>query len=178
MDAPEGFDDTQGSLIHLPFQAARVQAYDPDDRASERIQATDEFRARFMTDIRPELLLFLQKLGTIVLHNQITGETCRIASQTMAREWIKLSTATDAAEEFVEDVFVSKTRLTCENLRLNVKSTMLTIALPFSFDHVLDAKPREVCAFLPIRTYGLNFYVQADWLLAASREGIRAELQW
>jgi hypothetical protein len=55
------------------------------------------------------------------------------------------------------------------------------IVLAFPMDEDGAAQPAEGCqtyAFLPIREFGFKFYIQADFVLISSREGIHEELPW
>ena len=56
------------------------------------------------------------------------------------------------------------------------------MVLAFPRDHMsgnpLIRKSNFVFAFLPVRSFGLRFVVQADFLLAASREELLKENEW
>ena len=59
-------------------------------------------------------------------------------------------------------------------------STELTIAfpLPESAETPTRLPFMDVFAFLPLRSYGLAFVLQADWEVPSSRESIDASSAW
>ncbi|UPX11197.1 uncharacterized protein EKO05_0001817 [Ascochyta rabiei] len=66
-----------------------------------------------------------------------------------------------------------------EAKRKNWTETKITIAFPLPSEEGKPAlKPHHVYAFLPIRSYGFRFLIQADFILTASREDIESTLPW
>lgn len=66
-----------------------------------------------------------------------------------------------------------------EPKRENVAQADIVLAFPMDADGA--AQPAQGCqtyAFLPIREFGFKFYIQADFVLISSREGIHEELPW
>ncbi|CAE7633293.1 NOV [Symbiodinium sp. CCMP2456] len=59
-------------------------------------------------------------------------------------------------------------------------STLLELALPKSPEGGFDRSrgAQQVFAFLPVRTYGLPFALQADWAVSSSREELLAGCAW
>ena len=66
--------------------------------------------------------------------------------------------------------------------RENVKSTELTLAFPLKSRSELlgqeSLQSLEVFAFLPLRSYGFRFLVQADWLVPSGREAVDHSSGW
>ncbi|KAH7129049.1 hypothetical protein EDB81DRAFT_860037 [Dactylonectria macrodidyma] len=69
--------------------------------------------------------------------------------------------------------------LPMEERRPGITSSEIVIAFPLSKDKTEPLVERQsVYAFLPIRDYGFNFLLQADFLLPATREDITADSAW
>jgi len=63
--------------------------------------------------------------------------------------------------------------------RVGFKSSEIVLAFPVTEEGKPSFKDsKDVFAFLPVRNYGLNFVVQADFLLTSSREEIQGNNTW
>ncbi|KAH7140312.1 hypothetical protein B0J13DRAFT_557512 [Dactylonectria estremocensis] len=66
-----------------------------------------------------------------------------------------------------------------EARRTGITSSEIVVAFPLSKDKTEPLVERQsVYAFLPVRDYGFNFLLQADFLLPATREDITADSAW
>jgi hypothetical protein len=52
------------------------------------------------------------------------------------------------------------------------------LALAFQLDQPKHPQQQQVYAYLPLRSYGLRFVLQADWLVPSSRESVDADSCW
>eukprot|EP00775_Hariotina_reticulata_P003174 gene3174-3452_t len=57
------------------------------------------------------------------------------------------------------------------------QQTNTELALAFSLDNPKQPCQQPVYAFLPMRTYGLRFVLQADWQMPSSREAVDADME-
>jgi hypothetical protein len=140
--------------------------------------------SRSLRSIAPETILFLKKLRS--LNITIEGEyECTVIKDDSAAPLVRLLCETVAEEHSVpspEDVFWVKT-LTFERpvgiaaaKREKITERDITVALPLSPG---TTPRRDVYAYLPVLTgSGLPFLVNGDFLLTASREGIKEDEPW
>ena len=61
--------------------------------------------------------------------------------------------------------------------RLGIEKTEVALAFPLD-GGVSPLPPLEVCAYLPLRTYGLRFLLQADFVVPSSRESVDSSSEW
>ncbi|KAL2757677.1 hypothetical protein ACRALDRAFT_1079807 [Sodiomyces alcalophilus JCM 7366] len=70
-------------------------------------------------------------------------------------------------------------KLPAESRRPDISSSEVVLAFPLESDgRTPFIAPQSVYAFLPIRDYGFNFLLQADFLLSSSREDIHGDSAW
>nr|POE62223.1 hypothetical protein CFP56_39549 [Quercus suber] len=78
--------------------------------------------------------------------------------------------------------FVASKKLWIDAIRCDVQTTKISIALTLhesidgDYTPLLDQWP--VFAFLPLRTYGLKFILQGDFVLPSSREEVDGDSPW
>ncbi len=130
--------------------------------------------AKQLADIEPECILFLRRLRRIELVSAKSGLK-RAVRSSGSQGFVSLE-----ADGTTASYFVHRSEHSCadvhESLREGVSSTVITVALPLSAPETTDGR---VFAFLPteVRT-GLPFLINADFLLAASRERIHEAPIW
>lgn len=138
------------------------------------------FDSTYLKDISNTLLLFLQKLRIIEVHTNekhikyIREDNDSIITLTTIENDIQV-----AQQRLIKTVLSVDMSDLNEPKREGVAET--DIVLVFPIDDQNNAQPIENCetfAFLPIRSFGFNFYIQADFILASSREAIHEELEW
>ena len=150
-------------------------------RASEALR---DFRIA-LDEIKPSLLLFLHQLRRLDVVDEDLG---------LCRAMARLAHPTDASvlilEESEERVghatlsrrqewLVLTRRLDAKVERLGIKTTELAVAFPLVDTSTSSMLPMlEVFAFLPLRSYGMRFLVQADWVVPSSRESVDASSSW
>ncbi|MFP3743056.1 DUF3883 domain-containing protein [Achromobacter sp. SIMBA_011] len=142
------------------------------------------FAPTLLSDISPTLLLFLTKLRDVQIER--SGGSSRFTRDDVdSVSTLTVTTNTRGGHESSEVTTYLRTRFgldmskIVEPKRENVAQTEIVLAFPMDEDGA--AQPAEGCqtyAFLPIREFGFKFYIQADFVLISSREGIHEELAW
>nr|POF17667.1 hypothetical protein CFP56_13081 [Quercus suber] len=141
--------------------------------------------------LRSELLLFLRKLRRIevrIYDNDATspslgfrltreevGNTHGATTVTLTRKDL-----TGLNKDHVEELSIARIiarDMPAEEKRERVTETEIVLAFPTS-QTARPHVPRPVYNFLPIRTYGFSFLLQADFILTANRENIAHDNAW
>ncbi|MCL7027725.1 hypothetical protein MKW94_028800 [Papaver nudicaule] len=129
------------------------------------------------SDLHPSLLLFLHRLQCIKFKNMLTNECIVLKRETLEDGIVKISHGKEKLSWFV-----ASQKLHDSVLRPDVQTTEIAIA--FTLDESADGlyKPhleqQPVFAFLPLRTYGLKFILQGDFVLPSSREEVDGNSAW
>lgn len=144
-----------------------------------------KFDSKSFEDVQPELLLFLRRLKSVKIitkwdhqlreiirkdnDNSITIE-CKQKSQ-------------NGVIEKTEHYRVAKYQANVSAIeakeRVGFKDTEIVMAFPVTDEGKPSYKDsKDVFAFLPVSNYGLNFVVQADFLLTSSRGEIQENNLW
>ncbi|WP_374499732.1 sacsin N-terminal ATP-binding-like domain-containing protein [Pseudoxanthomonas sp.] len=161
--------------------------HEPDFKVDERATTLvlpakpgSGFTKRTLADVSDTLLLFLGKLRQLEVvspdrrehfkrhdHGALTTLTTTMSGEKPVRQdYLRKKVDFD-----VSDIHESK--------REGIASTEMVLAFALSDDGA--AAPAPGCptyAFLPIRDFGFSFYIQADFVLISSREGIHEDLPW
>ena len=144
-----------------------------------------------LLNLNTELLLFLRKLRRIDVCIHGSGAMLPSYGFTLTREQpsepqpqVILTLArrdlVGGRIEESEDLFVSKMLLEGmppETKRDCIHATEIVMAFPRS-PSAETLRARPVYNFLPIRTYGFPFLLQADFILTANREDIEEDNAW
>ncbi|KAL5848549.1 hypothetical protein ACOSQ4_006562 [Xanthoceras sorbifolium] len=152
------------TCIRLPFRS----------KLSEGI-AIHNIVAMF-SDLHPSLLLFLHRLQCIVFRNLLNDSLIVMKKETVGNGIIKVSCGEDKMTWFV-----TSKKLQADVIRSDVQTTEIAIAFTLqeingNYSPLLDQQP--VFAFLPLRTYGLKFILQGDFVLPSSREEVDGNSPW
>ncbi|KAK2644000.1 hypothetical protein Ddye_019195 [Dipteronia dyeriana] len=128
------------------------------------------------SDLHPSLLLFLHRLQCIVFRNMLNDSLIVMRKEIVGNGIIKVS----CAEEKMT-WFVASKKLQADVMRSDVQTTEIAIAFTLqeangNYRPLLDQQP--VFAFLPLRTYGLKFILQGDFVLPSSREEVDGNSPW
>ncbi|KAF8016182.1 hypothetical protein BT93_H1638 [Corymbia citriodora subsp. variegata] len=129
------------------------------------------------SDIHPALLLFLHRLRCITFRNLHDDSLVVMRKETSGNGIIRVSYGKEEMNWFVA----------CKKLhgnigRCNFQTTEIALAFGLkestdgNYIPCLDMQP--VFAFLPLRTYGLKFILQGDFVLPSSREEIDGDNPW
>ena len=185
--APEGWDPSiAGTRIVLPLEAAGQSTKLRDFRVN-------------LAELKPSLLLFLRRLRHLEMADPHSGwrRSIRLAladddgaSTVALLEDRELGGAGSGEGSSVgvgggggvwtchqQRWLLVRKALDAKVARLGIARTEIVLAFP------LDARtpylpPQDVCAFLPLRSYGLRFLLQADWEIPSSRESVDASSAW
>ncbi|TKA63588.1 hypothetical protein B0A55_10316 [Friedmanniomyces simplex] len=143
-----------------------------------------------LQELKPELVVFLRQLRSISV--EIRASTNSLDSgisirreeshvdgiRLTALEHVnKVPTSTVKAERLL--VFQrTVARMPVEDKRPGVTETEILMAFPIDENHKAVVKNQDTFAFLPVRSYGLPFLLQADFILNAPRENILLGREW
>eukprot|EP01103_Thecamoeba_quadrilineata_P011325 TRINITY_DN267_c0_g2_i4.p1 TRINITY_DN267_c0_g2~~TRINITY_DN267_c0_g2_i4.p1 ORF type:complete len:1421 (-),score=259.62 TRINITY_DN267_c0_g2_i4:61-4323(-) len=139
------------------------------------VQVVVDVIKKELLDLRPTLLLFLRRLRVINIklpsHEPIRL-SCTSTPSKMILSKNGLSTDYIVLKHYV-------TNMPSEEKRKGIKKTRILLAFPMTRENgELVTSKQDVFAFLPIRSFGFTFMIQADFLLVASREGIDQSKEW
>ncbi|KAJ1407273.1 Histidine kinase/HSP90-like ATPase superfamily [Sesbania bispinosa] len=128
------------------------------------------------SDLHPSLLLFLHRLKCIKLRNLLNDTLVVMKKEISGDGIIKVSHGKEKMAWFV----VSQ-KLQTNSIRFDVQTTEISMAFTLQesdngYSPCLDLQP--VFAFLPLRTYGLKFILQGDFVLPSSREEVDGDSPW
>ncbi|KAI9442847.1 hypothetical protein BJY52DRAFT_1317492, partial [Lactarius psammicola] len=136
-----------------------------------------------LTGLRPTLLLFLRQLR--VLNVTVPGVARHGALQMLRRDGpgddlVSLERIDDGELKVERYVLVKHLAQTPaqEPGREGVEQSEIILAFPVTETGEPVIEKQEVHAFLPLRYYGFNFIVQADFITSASREDVLADKEW
>lgn len=153
------------TCIVLPFKANLSQGFAVNNVVS------------MFSDLHPSLLLFLHRLQCIKLRNMLDNSLTIMRKEVPGDGIVKVS----MGKEKMVWLVVSE-KLQADAIRPDVNETEISIA--FSLDETNDGQyvpqlhQQPVFAFLPLRTYGLKFIVQGDFILPSSREEVDGNSPW
>ncbi|KAF8016189.1 hypothetical protein BT93_H1641 [Corymbia citriodora subsp. variegata] len=159
------FDGCWKTCIVLPFRSDLLEG-----------TGSNNFISMFL-DIHPALLLFLHRLRCITFRNMHDNSHITMRKESCGNGVIRISYGNEEM-----DWFVACKKLHGNIGRCNVQTT--EIALAFGLKESTDGNyiPRldmqPVFAFLPLRTYGLKFILQGDFVLPSSREEVDGDNPW
>uniref|UniRef100_A0A3B4XA39 Wu:fj29h11 n=1 Tax=Seriola lalandi dorsalis TaxID=1841481 RepID=A0A3B4XA39_SERLL len=127
-------------------------------------------------DVHPSLLLFLHRLRSIIIYNQVR-------LMTMTRKDLSHDVLEVEHTEGVERWLVVKTTLEPKKIKENVESTELALAFQLCSDNtgsdiICQPQKQPVFAYLPLRSFGLRFIVQGDFDIPSSREDVDRDSSW
>lgn len=128
-------------------------------------------------DIHPSLLLFLHRLRCIAVQNDVVSATKLMHREDLANGLVRV-----VHDKGHATWLVARHQVLAGVPRPNILET--EIALAFPLEDLIDgnykavAEQQQVFAFLPLRSYGLRFIVQCDFLLPSSREEVDSDSAW
>ncbi|MBN2881878.1 DUF3883 domain-containing protein, partial [Candidatus Woesearchaeota archaeon] len=144
-----------------------------------------------LSDIQPDLLLFLKKLKTIQIIDEIEGTEIVFKKKTKSSGFVELTERitdnwSNKSEEnlyyrlFSETVNVPKKYATDE--RVNIEKTEIVIGFQLDKENnkykVNSSNDCKVYNFLPINDYNFRFLIQADFILTSNRESVDESKPW
>ncbi|KAK9699468.1 hypothetical protein RND81_08G175600 [Saponaria officinalis] len=133
--------------------------------------------ASMFSDLHPSLLLFLRRLQCVKLRNMLDDSYIVMKKEIAGNGIVSVSFGKETTTWFVtskklhSEINSSTVRMTEISIALTLKETENGV-----YEPVLQ--PQPVFAFLPLRTYGLKFILQADFVLPSSREEVDQDSLW
>nr|XP_043606109.1 protein NO VEIN-like isoform X1 [Erigeron canadensis] len=129
------------------------------------------------SDLHPSLLLFLHRLECIKFRNMINDSFVIMRKEAVGNGLTNVYTGSKTLTWLVES-----RKLQVNGIRNDVKTTEISVAFALDvlnngiYSPILDQQ--YVFAFLPLRTYGLKFIIQGDFILPSSREEVDGDSPW
>lgn len=133
-------------------------------------------------DIKPYLMLFLNRLRNLVIINNKNNSTLTFRRQDLDENLVVIkSDQSENDENKAQKWFV--VRESChvpDNLKPNddVESTDLCFAFPIIDLSETHMEKMDVFAYLPLRSFGFKFIIQADFVVPASRQDVNQDSDW
>lgn len=158
-------DNCWNTCIVLPFRSKFSEALSVDKITS------------MFSDLHPSLLLFLHRLQCIKFRNMLNDSFTVMKKEILGCGIVKVSLGNEKLTWFV-----ASEKLNSGAIRPDVKTTEISIAFTLNdlgneeYIPRLDQQP--VFAYLPLRTYGLKFIIQGDFILPSSREEVDGDSPW
>lgn len=128
-------------------------------------------------DLHPSLLLFLHRLQCVKFRNLLDGSLIVMRKEVIGGGIVEVTFGNEKMTWFV----VSQ-ELNADVIRSDVQTTEISVAFTLQetseagYVPILNQQP--VFAFLPLRTYGLKFILQGDFVLPSSREEVDGNSPW
>ena len=125
-------------------------------------------------DIKPNLLLFLNRLKKLAIINR-NGKSWIYERIDRDEYLVEIANNEDEPHKW----FVIRDEINVpESIRPAncVKSTQLCLAFPL--DDLENLEKMDVFAYLPLRSFGFKFIIQADFVVPASRQDINQDNEW
>lgn len=138
---------------------------------------SEDTATKMFSDLHPSLLLFLQRLQCIMFRNRLNDSLVIMRKEILEDGIVKVSCGKDKMSWLV-----ASQKLEAHASRPKVQGTEIAIAFTLEesdngeYNPRLDQQP--VFAFLPLRTYGLKFILQGDFILPSSREEVDKNNPW
>ncbi|KAI0058520.1 hypothetical protein BV25DRAFT_1919220 [Artomyces pyxidatus] len=135
-----------------------------------------------LREVRPTLLLFLRQLRCLTITVNAGGGHSNIVltRDDIHDDTARLSRLEDGKVWHERYLRISHTVRTpsAELKREGVEESEIVLAFPVTETLEPLVSKQDVHAFLPLRCYGFNFIIQADFLTSASREDVLTDLPW
>ncbi|KAG6731183.1 hypothetical protein I3842_01G116900 [Carya illinoinensis] len=129
------------------------------------------------SDLHPSLLLFLHRLKCIKFRNLFNNSLIVMRKEIMGDGIVRVLHGKEKMTWFL-----ASQKLRADVIRPDVKTTEISIAFtlqePNDGDYAPLLEQQPVFAFLPLRTYGLKFIIQGDFVLPSSREEVDGDSSW
>ncbi|XP_010023676.2 LOW QUALITY PROTEIN: protein NO VEIN [Eucalyptus grandis] len=129
------------------------------------------------SDLHPSLLLFLHRLQCIKFRDMLNDSMIIMRKEVLGDNIVKVSHGKDKMTWLV----VSR-KLQSDSIRRDVKITEIAMAFTLQEGdcgyYIPSLAQQPVFAFLPLRTYGLKFILQGDFVLPSSREEVDGDSPW
>ncbi|CAI9290486.1 unnamed protein product [Lactuca saligna] len=154
------------TCIVLPFKSKKHEPFSVENLIS------------MFSDLHPSLLLFLHRLKCIKFRNLLNDSLVIMRKEVVGDGIVNVSFG-----EQKMTWFVKSSKLQSNHIRHDVQTTEISMALMLEEDldngnYIPKLDHQPVFAFLPLRSYGLKFIIQADFILPSSREEVDGDSPW
>ena len=134
-----------------------------------------------IADVKPSVILFLNKLKKIIIENRISNTISTITKRNILND-ILLEVKINESLEVKKWRLIKNTLTVPDGIegvnRDELKTVDIALAFPLNLDGTPDSeRKQDVHAFLPVNTYGFKFIVQSDFILTSGRELLQ-ECKW
>ncbi|XP_033840308.1 uncharacterized protein wu:fj29h11 [Periophthalmus magnuspinnatus] len=129
-------------------------------------------------DVHPSLLLFLHRLRSITIYNQLENRLVTMLRKDLSHNVLEVE-HTNGTERWL----VIKSMLTPRKIKDGVEATELALAFQLSTEEtgsevIGQPQKQPVFAYLPLRTFGFRFIIQGDFDIPSSREDVDRDSSW
>ncbi|XP_072312808.1 uncharacterized protein [Eucyclogobius newberryi] len=129
-------------------------------------------------DVHPSLLLFLHRLRSITIYNQVENRLVTMSRKDLSHNVLEVE-HTEGTERWL----VIKSMLTPRKIKDGVEATELALAFQLSAKETgseVTGQPQKqpVFAYLPLRSFGFRFIIQGDFDIPSSREDVDRDSSW
>ncbi|KAJ8760099.1 hypothetical protein K2173_010955 [Erythroxylum novogranatense] len=170
--------------IDLYTRLVRGETYQMDDECWKtciilpfRSKLSEETALKMFSDLHPSLLLFLHRLHSVVFRNMLNDSFVVMMKEILEDGIVKVSCGDNKM-----NWLVTSQKLQTFASHRKVQTTEISIAFTLEESDNGEYKPQldqqPVFAFLPLRTYGLKFILQGDFVLPSSREEVDNNNPW
>ncbi|PWA48738.1 histidine kinase-like ATPase, C-terminal domain-containing protein [Artemisia annua] len=143
---------------------------------STETSAEENIKSMF-SDLHPSLLLFLHCLQCIKFRDMLNDSFVIMRKQITGNGLTNVSIGNETLTWFV-----NSQELQANGIRNDVKTTEISVAFALEVsrngNYIPKLDQQNVFAFLPLRTYGLKFIIQGDFVLPSSREEVDGDSPW
>lgn len=163
------------TCIHLPLKSL-----------TERERHKSHSLTKSFNDIQSSLLLFLNRLKSIRLFNNVYNTKSIYQRNDINENLIEIDETIENSNENVTKtnkkwLINRKTLIVPEKIdkpNESIKSTDLCLAFPL-YNHDYEILPKlDVYAYLPLRSFNFKFIIQADFQVPASRQDLMHNSEW
>uniref|UniRef100_A0A8C6V2P3 Wu:fj29h11 n=1 Tax=Neogobius melanostomus TaxID=47308 RepID=A0A8C6V2P3_9GOBI len=183
------FDKNCGPMGYiLPHWAPEQRAVDPQlqglsqhswtTQISLPLRSESHQTRNLFHDVHPSLLLFLHRLRSIAIYNQLENRFVTMSRKDLSHNILEVE-HTDGTERWL----VIKSMLKPPKIKNGVECTELALAFQLGIEDTgsdVMAQPQKqpVFAYLPLRTFGFRFIIQGDFDIPSSREDVDRDSSW
>ncbi|KAH6786758.1 hypothetical protein C2S52_006310 [Perilla frutescens var. hirtella] len=153
------------TCIVLPFRSSLLEGFAMNNIVS------------MFSDLHPSLLLFLHRLRCVKFKSLLDDSSFVMRKEDLGNGIVEVALGDQRMTSFV-----ASKKLKADIIRSDVQTTEISVAFTLKdadgegYIPVLNQQP--VFSFLPLRTYGLKFILQGDFVLPSSREEVDGNSPW
>ncbi|XP_028332404.1 uncharacterized protein LOC114481634 isoform X2 [Gouania willdenowi] len=162
--------------LNAPVDAIRLNGW--TTKISLPLRSESHQTRNLFHDVHPSLLLFLHRLRSITIYSQSEKRLITMTRKDCHHNVLEVE-HTDGVERWL----VVKSTLQPKKIKEDIEATEIALAFKLSREttgseilHQPEKQP--VFAYLPLRSFGLRFIIQADFDIPSSREDVDRDSSW